>query len=100
MMDTWTDFYRNEPCVNINDTVCANNVLGGEACMWGENVDDYSISERVWPRASAVAERLWSQREVFAVQPAKARLNRFRCTLAERGLPSSPIYPSPPCLVP
>merc|ERR1712002_523808 len=35
-------------------------VLGGAVAMWSEQVDEHSVEAKVWPRAAALAERMWS----------------------------------------
>jgi hexosaminidase len=49
-------------------------ILGGEACMWEEQTSPQSIDSRIWPRAAAIAERLWSPRNVTDVDDMYRRL--------------------------
>jgi hexosaminidase len=67
--------YQNEPVspgINAADT--EKGILGGEAAMWSELVDGGNEEIRVWPRAAAIAERLWSPANVTDVDDMYRRL--------------------------
>jgi hexosaminidase len=49
-------------------------VLGGEAAMWTEMVTAEMLDGRLWPRTAAVAERLWSPRQVRDADAMERRL--------------------------
>ena len=61
-------------------------VLGGEATMWSEWVSPETVDSRVWPRTAAIAERLWSPREVTDVDDMYRRLAIIEYQLEELGL--------------
>ncbi|XP_059061452.1 beta-hexosaminidase subunit beta-like [Achroia grisella] len=97
----WTDFYTADPRSMVynatNNSSLLHNIIGGEACMWGEVVDDVNVLSRVWPRASAVAERLWSNIPVAgyrartdALDSARHRLEEHTCRMNRRGIAAQP----------
>lgn len=61
-------------------------VLGGEATMWSEWVSPETIDSRVWTRTAAIAERLWSPRDVKNVDDMYRRLDIVGIRLEELGL--------------
>jgi hexosaminidase len=64
----------------------AARVLGGEATMWSEWVTPETIDSRIWPRTAAIAERLWSPRDVRDVEDMYRRLSVVSVRLEELGL--------------
>ena len=60
--------------------------LGGEACMWNEQTTPRDIDSRLWPRAAAIAERLWSPSTVSDVDDMYRRLTIESLRLETLGL--------------
>ncbi|KAF6131023.1 hypothetical protein HJG60_007928 [Phyllostomus discolor] len=87
----WEDFYMVDPLSFEGSPEQKALVIGGEACMWGEYVDSTNLVPRLWPRAGAVAERLWSNKVVTDLDFAFKRLAHFRCELLRRGVQAQPI---------
>ncbi|XP_075447753.1 beta-hexosaminidase subunit beta isoform X1 [Ascaphus truei] len=88
----WQRYYKVEPLSFDGTPEQKELVIGGEACLWGEFVDASNLTPRLWPRASAVAERLWSSKNVTSVGDAYNRLVKHRCRMVRRGIAAEPLY--------
>ena len=51
------------------------NLLGGEAALWAENINSQIIDTKLWPRVFVVAERLWSAENVKNMESMYSRLS-------------------------
>ncbi|XP_053265041.1 beta-hexosaminidase subunit beta isoform X1 [Podarcis raffonei] len=88
----WKKYYSVEPLDFLGWQSQKELVLGGEACLWGEYVDATNLTPRLWPRASAVGERLWSSKNVTDIEDAYNRLNEHRCRMLRRGIAAQPLF--------
>jgi hexosaminidase len=88
---TWQNFYTCDP---RNYTGNKDLMLGGHASMWGEHVDPSNFISRVWPRASAAAERLWTGDVSHGPADNIAeRIHKFRCHMVLQGFAAGPTAP-------
>ena len=53
----WETVYSAEPCAGLSDGGC-NNVLGGEAMIWGEWADSSNLEHVMWPRLAVSHARM------------------------------------------
>ncbi len=90
VMCQWDIIYQFEPTKGLTPEE-AKHVKGGEVCMWGEMVDDTVVDQKIWPRAAAAAERLWSSAEVTSLEDSWVRLNGHRRRLLSLGVSASPF---------
>lgn len=74
-----------------------SHVLGAELALWSEQSDSHSVDNKVWPRAAAFAELLWSgNRDTdgnLRTLDLAPRLMKFRDTLVRRGLDPTTVAP-------
>lgn len=93
---TWQRIYDYDILHGLTEDE-ARRVLGGEVALWSEQSDAAVLDGRLWPRASAAAETLWSGnkgsngRKRYA--NATVRLNEWRYRMVARGIRAEPIQP-------
>jgi hexosaminidase len=87
-MQSAEDYYLADPIPAGSDfsPIQRGLILGGEACMWGEQISPQTIDSRIWPRTAAIAERFWSPAEVRDVDDMYRRLRIASLRLDALGL--------------
>ncbi|KAL5021202.1 hypothetical protein ScPMuIL_000357 [Solemya velum] len=95
----WPKYYTCDPAdSSMGYQIDESKVLGGEACLWAEYIDNENLMTTLWPRASAAAERLWSSKNVKDLDKAAERLQEHRCRMLSRGLAVGQISGPDYCL--
>lgn len=94
----WQKVYDNDPRgllrrLGVTDPRLLENVLGAEATLWTEQADSYSVDGRLWPRAAAMAERLWTNRQDWKWTDAEHRMLEQRKRLVEIGVSADRLEP-------
>ncbi|XP_058073787.1 beta-hexosaminidase 2 [Magnolia sinica] len=93
---TWQRIYDYDITHGLSEAE-AKLVLGGEVALWSEQADPMVMDSRIWPRASAMAEALWSgnRDESGKKRYAEAtdRLSEWRYRMVGRGIGAAPIQP-------
>jgi hexosaminidase len=82
-------YYSVDPMSNADAALTPEQqkrILGGEAAAWAEFISDENNESRIWPRAAAVAERLWSPQQTQDVDSMYARLAAVNQELEQLGL--------------
>ncbi|CAF4905504.1 unnamed protein product [Pieris macdunnoughi] len=89
---TWQEMYSWKSWRNIE----VFTIEGGEAVLWTDLVDTGNIDEHLWPRAAAVAERLWSDMVAnsSATKFVYLRLDTHRWRMLLHGVKVKPIWPA------
>ncbi|XP_031372579.1 beta-hexosaminidase 2 isoform X3 [Punica granatum] len=93
---TWQTIYNYDITYGLTEEE-AKLVLGGEVALWSEQADPTVLDSRIWPRASAMAEAMWSgnrdEKGMKRYAEATDRLNEWRGRMVSRGIRAEPIQP-------
>ena len=81
----------NEAAAALTDEQRAR-ILGGETCVWVEYMSPENVDARIWPRAGAIAERLWSPKPVTGIPSMYARMETLSRHLETVGLTHREVY--------
>lgn len=84
----WQDIYNYPPHMPNKF-----HVVGGVICLWSEQVGPTDLDGRLWPRAAAFGEKMWTHPKFGVTEKIKLRLDVHRSRLVARGIRAGPIFP-------
>lgn len=88
----WQKVYNNRMEAVAGDPQFYKQVLGAEAALWSEQADEHTLDSRLWPRASALAERLWTN-PIEDWRSAEVRMLTHRDELVQNGIAAEALQP-------
>jgi hexosaminidase len=89
---SWEAVYQADILAGTDESD-RHRIIGGEAVLFGEFANPASVDDQLWPRAAAVAERLWVSPAVNDTVEALPRLTAHACRLQAIGIGSAPTGP-------
>ncbi|RMZ80484.1 hypothetical protein DV737_g3013, partial [Chaetothyriales sp. CBS 132003] len=93
---TWQRIYDYDFTLNLTADE-KKHVLGAEAPLWSEQADDTVLSSKIWPRAAALAELVWSGNRDAEGHKRTTQLTQrilnFREYLVANGVQATPLVP-------
>ncbi|KAI8939575.1 hypothetical protein NX059_003340 [Plenodomus lindquistii] len=94
---TWQRIYDYDFTYNLTDTQ-KSLIQGAIAPLWSEQVDSVIVSQKMWPRAAALAELVWSgnkdENGNLRTTELTQRILNFREYLVKSGVDAAPLMPA------
>ena len=83
--------YAFDPMTGVPEN-CSGRILGSEACLWSEYIwNEYDLEWKMWPRALAMAEILWSNPHPRDFADFRKRVAIHRKRLIKMGVNCQPL---------
>lgn len=81
----WRQVYSYNPLEGISQEH-RHLIVGGEVLLWAELTDSIELDSKLWPRAAAAAEVMWSGTDKMPDEGTTRRLAELRERLVARGV--------------
>lgn len=85
---TWKQIYQNFEI--FPQGIDKSKILGAEVTLWGEVSNDDTLENNIWMRATAFAEKLWSE-QVRPLKEVVKGVVKIQNELIKMGVSPSPI---------